>query len=129
MTSVQVNILLLCLGAIQGILLFLLLFKKRHSLPGYFFLAAYLTVMVLQVIMKLASKLWLMQTMGPLYTFSYNLPFLYGPLTWLFVCSITGQRQTNKKDILHFLPSLIVITSFVFSNLYKYAPIILWPLF
>src|SRR5258708_17313531 len=98
MTSVQVNILLLCLGAIQGILLFLLLFKKRHSLPGYIFLAGYLTVMLLQITLKLASKLWLMKTVRPLYSFSYNLPFLYGPLVWLFICSITGQRQVNKKD-------------------------------
>ena len=129
MTPVQVNILILCLGAIQGIFLSLLLFKKRNQLPGYAFLAGYLAVMLLQMAMKLASKLWLMQTTGPLYTFSYQLPFLYGPLIYLFVCKITGQREVRKTDILHFIPAIAVVMLFIFGNPYNHVPVFLVPLF
>jgi AraC-like DNA-binding protein len=129
MTSVSVNILLLCLGAIQGVFLFLLLFKKRHLLQGYAFLAAYFGVMLLQIVMKLASKLWLMQTTGALYSFSYQLPFLYGPLIYLFVCNVTGQRQVSKKDILHFIPVIAIVALFVFGNPKYHVPLLLVPLF
>lgn len=128
MTSVQVNILLLGLGAIQGIFLFLLLFKKRHALPGYTFLAGFLAVMLLQIVMKAISKVWLMHTTGPLYLFSYNLPFLYGPLIYLFVCRVTGYRKPGKKDILHFLPSVVMIAHLLFNDLYRYVPFVFFPI-
>src|SRR5689334_10868507 len=122
MPALPLNILLLSLGVLQGIFLFLLLFKKRKSLHGAVFLAAYLGVMLLQVMMKIATKLWLMQNLDPLYQFSYQLPFLYGPLLYLFVCRFTGQRQVTKKDILHFLPAIIFIGLYVFTDPYKEVP-------
>ncbi|MES1215726.1 MAG: helix-turn-helix transcriptional regulator [Bacteroidota bacterium] len=129
MSSVQVNILLLCLGAIQGVFLFLLLFKKRHSLPGYAFLAGYFAVMLMQIAMKIASKLWLMQNTGALYSLSYYLPFLYGPLIYLFVCKVTGKRQVNKKDVLHFVPFILILSVFAFGEPRMKVPVILVPLF
>jgi AraC-like DNA-binding protein len=129
MTTVNVNILILCLGAIQGVFLFLLLFKKRHLLPGYAFLAAYFGVLLLQIVMKLASKLWLMQTTGALYSFSYQLPFLYGPLIYLFVCKVTGQKEADKKDVLHFIPAIAVVALYLLGNPKYNVPLLLVPLF
>jgi hypothetical protein len=119
MTAVQINILLLSLGAVQGLLLFFLLYKKRRSVPGYVFLAAYLAVMLLQVTLKIAGKIWLMKNLDPLYQFSYQLPFLYGPLLYLFVLKFTGYRQPRLRDIYHFLPSIIVISILVMMPPYQ----------
>jgi AraC-like DNA-binding protein len=124
MTALQLNIFLLALGAVQGLLLLLLLFKKRNFLPGYAFLATYLGVMLLQVLMKIASKLWLMQNIDPLYQFSYQLPFLYGPLLYLFVVRYTGYRQIRIKDWLHFIPVFVVMVVMIVPGMYN-----TWPAF
>ena len=129
MSAPQLNIVLLTLGGLQGIFLFLLLFEKRKSLPGYIFLAAYLCVLLLQISLKVADKLWLMNNLHPLYSFSYQLPFLYGPLLYLFVCRFTNHRQPVKTDTFHFLPGIIFISLFIFSNPYQGVPVVFMPLF
>ena len=117
MTSLQLNILLLLLGAIQGAILFLLLYKKRESLPGYAFLAGYLCVMIFQIMMKVMSKMWLWQSMKPVYFFSYQLPLIYGPLVWLFIKHFTRRSSNGKKDILHLLLAVVLGTFFTFLSL------------
>jgi AraC-like DNA-binding protein len=124
MTALQLNIFLLALGAVQGLLLSLLLFRKRNFLPGHAFLATYLGVMLLQVLMKIASKLWLMQNIDPLYQFSYQLPFLYGPLLYLFVVRYTGYRQIRIKDWFHFIPVFVVLVVMIVPGTYN-----TWPAF
>src|SRR5215467_833779 len=108
--SLQLNILILSLGGIQGLFLFILLNKKKNTLPGWLFLASYLGVMVLQIVLKLASKFWLMDTMRPLYGMSYYLPFLYGPLIWLFVKQSTTKVPISNNSWLHFLPFILSMT-------------------
>lgn len=122
MTALQLNILLLSPGAVQGILVFVLLYKKRRSLPGYIFLAVYLAVMLLQVTMKIAGKTWLMTNLDTLYQFSYQLPFLYGPLLYLFVVRFTSHRGITPRDWLHFLPGMAVISVLMFPVIYKFWP-------
>ncbi len=117
--SVQLNILLLSMGALQGVILFFLLYKKRRSLPGYPFLALYLWVMILQITLKIASKLWLWQTMRPVYLVSYELPFLYGPLIWLFVKRFTAGGKGNKRDTIHFLLAIILGVFLVYLDLLR----------
>jgi len=129
MNAPQLNILLLALGGLQGIFLFLSLLKKRKAVPGFVFLAAYLCVMLLQISLKVADKLWLMNNLHPLYSFSYQLPFLYGPLLYLFVCRFTNYRQPVTRDVLHFLPGIAFISLFIFSNPYQSVPAVFIPLF
>ena len=129
MSSLQLNVLLLAIGVLQGIFLFFLLFKKRKFLPGYIFLAAYLLVMLLQVTMKIATKLWLMQNIDPLYQFSYQLPFLYGPLLYLFVCRFTNTRQPQTTAILHFIPGILFVSTYLFLKPGHNLPFLLIPLF
>ena len=82
---VQLNIFLLLFGGLQGLLLSLFLVRKRTYRSGYIFLIAYILVMLLQITMKVVSKIWLMENMPTLYSLSYRLPLLYGPLAYLMV--------------------------------------------
>jgi AraC-like DNA-binding protein len=125
---VQVNIFLLLFGALQGLFLSFLLSKKKAFNSGYFFLISYLLIMILQITLKVMSKIWLTDTMMPLYVFSYQLPFLYGPLVYLFVKQITG-RSLVPGDIIHFMPLIAVIIHFLFDDAYHYTPPILVPFF
>jgi AraC-like DNA-binding protein len=125
--SLQLNILILSLGGLQGIFLFILLYKKKETLPGYSFLAAYLGVMVLQIVMKLASKIWLMETMRSLYGLSYYLPFLYGPLIWFFIKQSIEKTQLNNKDLFHFLPFFLGIFCCIPGISYQSLPFFFKP--
>jgi AraC-like DNA-binding protein len=127
--SVQLNILLLSLGALQGGILFLLLYKKRRSLPGYVFLAGYLWVMIIQVTLKIMSKIWLMETIKPFYKLSYYFPFLYGPLIWLFIKYFICSYKAGKRDLLHFLPAVLIVVCFAFTAWGEKIPTYLWPFF
>lgn len=129
MNSLFVNIIILSAGLLQGVFLSLLLYKKRNSLPGYYFLAAYWAAMLLQVVMKIADKLWLMQHLHPLYSFSYQLPLLYGPLAWLFIMQVTGKRSFRTIHFLHFLPVLVIIVSLAAAYAGFSLPLFLWPFF
>ena len=62
----QVNIFLLLFGALQGIFLSVVLLKKKVHQSGYFFLVAYLGVMILQITLKVMSKIWLLNNLMPL---------------------------------------------------------------
>ena len=124
----QINIVLLALGGIQALLLILLLSWKSKSLPGRSFLIAYLLVMTLQIVMKVVSKVWLMNNVRELYLFSYQLPFLYGPLIYLFICHSAGAGKLKWTAILHFIPSIIVLGIFISWNLYRSIPLLLKPI-
>lgn len=116
---VQINIFLLLFGGLQGLLFSLFLFRKKLYRGGYIFLLLYLGVLVLQVTLKVMSKTWLMENWTVLYFFSHYLPLLYGPLAWLFVKYLLNQQQFDRKDLLHFLPAIIVLTclTLVFFNI------------
>ena len=117
------------MGAIQAALLCLLLYRKRNALPGFIFLSAYLVTMTIQILMKLAGKLWLMNAMMPFYLFSYFLPLLYGPLIWLFVTYWTGKGLLAKKYAIHFLPIILAICSLMVNNSGRTPFYFLYPFF
>ena len=97
-------------------------------IPGYFFLASYLFVMILQIIMKLAGKLWLMQNMRLMYQLSYYLPFLYGPLILFFVRQYTARISFLKRDGLHFFPFIFSFAC-ILPGSSSWLPLFIWPIF
>jgi AraC-like DNA-binding protein len=101
---IQLNIFLLLFGGLQGILLTLFLARKKLHKPGYTFLLLYFGVLLLQIVLKVMSKGWLMGNWPLMYTLSYQLPFLYGPLIWLFAMRFTGSHPFRPVHLLHFLP-------------------------
>ncbi|MEI9909370.1 MAG: hypothetical protein WDO71_06730 [Bacteroidota bacterium] len=83
----QLNIFLLLFGALQGLLLSLFLVKKKLHRNGYVFLLLYFGVMLLQITLKVMSKSWLWEYWHFLYSISYFLPLLYGPLIFFLPVS------------------------------------------
>lgn len=124
---VQVNNFLLLFGALQGIFLSVVLLKKKVHRRGYFFLVVYLAVMILQITLKVMSKVWLLHNLMPFYFLSYSFPLIYGPLLYLFVRQFLLKTTFKSFDILHFLPFIIVVLYFIFGNTYKDTPFILMP--
>src|SRR6266487_2932624 len=126
---VQVNIFLLLFGGLQGIFLSVVLLKKKLHRSGYFFLVAYLAVMILQITLKVMSKISLLHNLIPLYTLSSLFPLLYGPLIYFFVKQFLLKTTFKSIDILHFLPFIIVVLYFVSGIPYKEPPFLLIPFF
>lgn len=100
----QLNIFILGFGALQGLLLGLLLIRTRAYRGNSWFLLLYLLALTLQICMKLASKMWLTSELPTLYHLSYDLPFLYGPLLWLFLKRTLSSRIRTVGELWHFLP-------------------------
>src|SRR5215207_8583329 len=99
---VQLNIFLLLFGGLQGILFTLFLVRKKLYRSGYIFLLLYFGVLLLQIVLKVMSKAWLMENWQVFYFLSYQLPFLYGPLIYFFTARQTG-RSFKPAHFLHFL--------------------------
>ena len=117
---VQLNIFLLLFGGLQGLLLSLFLARKRSYRNGYIFLIIYILVMLFQITMKVVSKIWLMENLQTLYSLSYRLPFLYGPLAYLLVLYLLSPGQKFRPaDLLHFAPfglAILVMLDFKWNS-------------
>jgi AraC-like DNA-binding protein len=113
--SLQVNIFLLLFGGVQGLLFSLFLIRKKLLRSAYVFLLLYLGVMLLQITLKVMSKIWLMQNWNALYNFSHYLPLLYGPLIYLFVKHLLQSHPFTLKEAGHFVPAVVVCTLMFFA--------------
>ncbi len=83
----QVNIFILLFGALQGILLSLWMIRYEKKRISNRYLSAFLIVVGLQLTFKVISKTWVMDHALIPYVISYKLPYLIGPLLYLFVRS------------------------------------------
>ena len=119
---VQVTIFLLLFGGVQGILFTLFLVRRKLYRSGYIFLLFYFAVLLMQITLKVMSKGWLMMNWPILYQASYHLPFLYGPLAYLFARQMTGGKW-KWKHLLHFIPFLTALTVLMLRD-QPYVPII-----
>lgn len=116
------SILLLLLGGLQGLLLSFFLLRKKAYREGYGFLMVYLGVLIAQILLKVADKVWLMQQVNLAYNLSYQFPWLYGPLAWLFTRNfITRQSRFSWRDGLHFLPFVLASVPELISGIYVYT--------
>jgi AraC-like DNA-binding protein len=103
----QLNIFILSFGALQGVLLSALMLRKKTYRTAHLFLLIYLLVLLLQVVLKIVSKIWVMEHLPIVYSISYELPFLYGPLLFLFVKNASGRGKWSlQTDLWHFIPFL-----------------------
>ncbi len=117
----QLNIFLLIFGALQGCLLSILYLRKKRAGPFNLYFSAFLIVLGLQLTLKVVSKGWLMHHLNFAYLFSYDLPYLVGPLLYLFIKSRKATSHFRWIDLLHFTPFLIaVIATVLLARVYTY---------
>ncbi len=120
-TPVQLNIFLLLFGGLQGLLLTILLIRKKTYLSAYRFLIAYILVLILQTLSKVVSKSWLIENVDVLYFSSYQLPFLYGPLVYLLVLHLRfPDRKLSVNDSWHFIPFALSLLATILNLGFSY---------
>jgi len=99
----QLNIFLLLFGALQGALLSVWVFRNQRKRLANSYFGLFITVVGLQLVFKVITKAWLMDNVSLPYVISYNLPFLIGPLLYLYI-KARKENVYYTKDILHFIP-------------------------
>ena len=115
----QLNVLIFVLlfGLIQGSLIIAVLLARKKVELFHIFLCAYITALLVQLVFKLVSKIWLMQNFTQPYSLSYYLPLLYGPLIFLFAKHYLNQRNGwSWKDLLHFIPFSLYLVAIAFAE-------------
>jgi len=101
------NVFFLLFGGLQGLLLAFLCWRKQKGLAGFFFIT-FLLLATLQIFLKVVAKTWLMDHLQGLYKIGYELPFLFGPVLYLFF--FTSYKTSNKWRstwAIHFVPFVI----------------------
>lgn len=128
----QLNVLLLSVGALQGVLMSFFLLRRSATAKGRVYFALFLVVVGLQLAFKAIAKGWLWHNAQVPYLLSYSLPFLIGPLLYLFVRSrTTDQTQFAPRDLLHAVPFLIDLANAV-TNIAldaSFLPSVVWLIF
>ncbi len=113
----NVLIFILLFGFLQALIVVAALLTGKKAQASHYFLSAYMAVLIFQLFFKVLNKMWLMETFVQGYVLSYFLPFLYGPLLWLFSKSYLQNNYKWKRiDILHFVPFMIYLFFFWFTN-------------
>ncbi|HXI19538.1 MAG TPA: helix-turn-helix domain-containing protein [Gemmatimonadales bacterium] len=102
--------LVVLLGAVQGVLLAGVLVAKRSNRTANRLLAS----LMLAFSVALASEVYysadLVRAWPHFFGLSYPLPFLYGPLVYLYaVTAADRSRRLTRWDALHFVPFLAVV--------------------
>ena len=125
--SSQLTIFFLVFGGLQGILFIIFLIRKKLHRSGYIYLLCYFAVMLLQITFKLMNKGWLMENWKVVYELSYQLPFLYGPLIYLFAKQLLQKRSFQRTDLFHFVPSAMLVFFLIIGHLNDESPAVLFP--
>jgi AraC-like DNA-binding protein/uncharacterized membrane protein YfcA len=119
----QLNLFLLLFGSLQGWLLSVWFLKNQNKKLSNAYFALFLIVVGLQLTFKVITKGWLMDNVYFAYWISYKLPYLIGPLLYLY----TKARKENSfllKDLLHFIPFafflLFAWAAFMNPSLFRY---------
>jgi AraC-like DNA-binding protein len=113
-------------GIIQGILLIIVLLRNGSRLNPNIFLSVFIAVVTLQVLIKLQSVYFHPDNIGPFYSILYFLPYLYGPLVYLYIKrSITENFALNLKMLLHLIPFtvsvfVVFVSGYKIINLFGY---------
>jgi AraC-like DNA-binding protein len=104
----QLNIFLLLFGALQGGLLSLWMLRNQQKKLANIYFSLFLIAIGLQLTLKVITKVWLMDHVSLLYSFSYSFPYLIGPLLYLYV-KARKDKIFRRRDLFHFIPYLCSI--------------------
>jgi AraC-like DNA-binding protein len=119
----QINIFLLLFGSLQGGLLSLWFLKNQSKKLSNTYFALLLIVIGLQLTFKVITKGWLMENVHFAYWMSYKLPYLVGPILFLYV-KARKKNKFLKRDLVHFIPftffAIYAAVAFMMPWLFKY---------
>lgn len=102
----QLNIFLLLFGALQGWLLSIWFLRNQKKEISNFYIAMLLFIVGLQLTSKVISKMWLMDHAYVFYVLSYKLPYLVGPILFLYCKS--RHHKIKITDLLHLSPFFVL---------------------
>jgi AraC-like DNA-binding protein len=102
--------LVILLGAIQGVFLTIALATKRRNRTANRLLAAAMAAFSLGMASSVYHAAGLEQRYPHFFGLSYPLPFLYGPLIYLYAVAAADQGyRLTRRDALHFAPFIAVV--------------------
>ncbi len=98
------------LGAIQGVLLAGMLVTKRRNRTANRLLATAMLAFSIHLATTVYHAAGYVQVFPHLFGMAYPLPFLYGPLVYLYaVTAADRSRRFTRRDALHFVPFLATV--------------------
>ncbi len=98
------------LGAMQGLLLSLALVSKRQNQTANRLLAAVVLAFTLFLVTAVYYAAGLVRLLPHFFGVSYPLPFLFGPLIYLYAITASDRtRRLRPLDALHLAPFVLVI--------------------
>ena len=102
--------LIILLGAIQGMFLAVALASKRRNRTANRLLAAVMLAFSIGMASSVYHAAGLEQRYPHFFGWSYPLPFLYGPLIYLYALAAADRRRRlTARDTLHFAPFLAAV--------------------
>lgn len=105
---------ILLLAAAQGFFLSLIIFQRHGKLYANRFLGFLIFIYSLVLLNLFFSDIGYYNDYPILKLLPIGVPFLLGPLHYLYVKHLTqNQRKINKWDVLHFLPFFLTILYFI----------------
>ena len=98
------------LGAMQGLLLAAVLLMKPRNRTANRLLAAAVLCFTLYLVSAVYYAAGLVRVWPHYFGVSYPLPFLYGPLVYLYAVTASDRgRRVRPADALHLLPFVLVL--------------------
>lgn len=109
---------------IQGLILIIFLLRKRINLYPNIILSVFISVILIQVAFRLIS-IYPLGIYYPFFDIANYLPYLYGPLAYLYLKTSLNNYKLKPFDAVHLLPFvisvMIVITAgYRFINIFSY---------
>jgi AraC-like DNA-binding protein len=104
------------LGALQGVLLAGALAAYRANRTANRLLAALVFACTIHLVASVYYASGLVERFPQFFGVSYGLPWLYGPLAYLYAAAASdGSRRWTRRDALHLLPfALVLLATFQF---------------
>ena len=101
---------IILLGAIQGLFLALALATRRRNRTANRLLATVMIAFSIGMATTVYHAAGLEQRYPHFFGIAYPMPFLYGPLIYLYAVAAADQGyRLTRRDALHFVPFLIVV--------------------
>jgi AraC-like DNA-binding protein len=102
--------LIILLGAIQGVFLTVALLSKRRNRTANRLLAASMVAFSIGMATSVYHAVGLEQRYPHFFGLAYPMPFLYGPLIYLYAVAAADQsHRLTRRDALHFLPFVATV--------------------